>query len=63
MPAFMFEKISSPVQRGAQIATFKEPRGVIVQMLDRLAETRLRRQAKALSKGKNGLTGADTKPA
>lgn len=47
MPAFMFEKISPPAHEGnIPVVTIKEPRGVIVQMLDRLTESRLRREAR-----------------
>ena len=44
MPAFSFEKISPPVRRGpiAPIAN-KKQRGVIVQILDRLVEARVKR--------------------
>jgi hypothetical protein len=47
MPAFTFEKISPPAHRG-QIAPVgkKQPkrhRGVIVQMLDRFVEARVKR--------------------
>jgi hypothetical protein len=49
MPAFTFEKISSPLRRGAPpvAATAKKPRGAIVQILDRFAEARLKRQLRA----------------
>jgi len=50
MPAFSFEKISAPVRPNsnpsAQVETIereKKQRGVITQMLDRLAEARGRR--------------------
>ena len=46
MPAFTFEKISPPVHRGslAPIAQLpKRHRGVIVQMLDRFVEARIKR--------------------
>lgn len=47
MPAFMFEKISPPAHQGNMPAvTIKEPRGVIVQMIDRLTESRLQREAR-----------------
>jgi hypothetical protein len=46
MPAFTFEKISSPL-RGAPAASGKKPRGVIVQILDRFAEARLKRKLRA----------------
>jgi len=47
MPAFTFEKISPPTDRGpiAPVAN-KKQRGVIVQMLDRFAEARVRRALK-----------------
>lgn len=44
MPAFSFEKISPPDRRGPvpSIAQ-KKQRGVIIKMLDRLVEARVRR--------------------
>ena len=45
MPAFSFEKISSPAPRAPVTATSvvrKQP-GVIVQMLDRFVEARVKR--------------------
>ena len=52
MPAFTFEKISPPVEGGPipPIAN-KKQRGVMVQILDRLAEARVKRTAKAQKKG------------
>ena len=43
MPAFSFEKISPPVRRGPVPAIVKKQRGVIVQILDRLVEARVKR--------------------
>jgi hypothetical protein len=43
MPAFMFEKISPPVRRGPIPTIVKKQRGIIVQILDRLIEARIRR--------------------
>ena len=47
MPAFMFEKISPPVRRGPNPPVPKKQpkryRGVIVQMLDRFVEARVKR--------------------
>jgi hypothetical protein len=50
MPAFTFEKISPPAPRGplppveaASTTVVRRQRGVIVQMLDRLVEARVRR--------------------
>ena len=47
MPAFTFEKISPPADRGpvSPVAN-KKQRGVIVQMLDRFAEARVKRSLK-----------------
>ena len=44
MPAFTFEKISPPTDRGPipPVAN-KKQRGVIVQILDRFAEARVKR--------------------
>lgn len=43
----MFEKISPPAHQGnIPAVTIKEPRGVIVQMIDRLTESRLQREAR-----------------
>jgi len=43
MPAFMFEKISPPVPSGQQPSIPKKQRGVIHQILDRLADARAKR--------------------
>jgi hypothetical protein len=44
MPAFTFEKISPPVRRGpVPPVANKKQRGVIVQMLDRFVEARVKR--------------------
>lgn len=43
MPAFTFEKISPPVRRAPAATAPKKPRGVISQMIDRIAERRARR--------------------
>jgi hypothetical protein len=47
MPAFSFEKISPPVRRGPVPAIVKKKRGVIVQMLDRFVEARVKRTLRA----------------
>jgi len=51
MPAFTFEKISPPVHGGpiAPIAN-KKQRGVIVQLLDRFVEARVKRSLRAEEK-------------
>ncbi|MBR1191494.1 hypothetical protein JQ634_30175 [Bradyrhizobium sp. AUGA SZCCT0240] len=52
MPAFMFEKISPPVRRGpAPPVANKKQRGVIVQMLDRFALARVKREKQEEEKG------------
>ncbi len=43
MPVFTFEKISPPVRRGPIPPIVKKQRGVIVQILDRFVEARVRR--------------------
>jgi hypothetical protein len=45
MPVFTFEKISPPVRRSpaAETESEKKPRGVIIQLLDRIVEGRARR--------------------
>ncbi len=43
MPVFTFEKISPPVRRGPISPVVKKQRGVIVQILDRFVEARVKR--------------------
>jgi hypothetical protein len=43
MPSFTFEKISPPVRRGPIPSIEKKQRGVIVQILDRFVEARVKR--------------------
>jgi hypothetical protein len=43
MPVFTFEKISPPVRRGPLPPIAKKQRGVIVQILDRFVEARVKR--------------------
>ena len=43
MPAFTFEKISPPIRRGPLPPIAKKQRGVIVQILDRFVEARVKR--------------------
>jgi hypothetical protein len=43
MPVFTFEKISPPVRRGPLPPIVKKQRGVIVQILDRFVEARVKR--------------------
>jgi hypothetical protein len=52
MPVFTFEKISPPADRGPipPVAN-KKQRGVIVQMLDRFAEARIKRTQREDTKG------------
>jgi hypothetical protein len=44
MPSFTFEKISPPVRRGPIPPIVKKQRGVIVQILDRFVEARVKRR-------------------
>ena len=44
MPAFTFEKITPPVRRGPIAPIEKKQRGVIVQILDRFVEARVKRK-------------------
>jgi hypothetical protein len=44
MPAFSFEKISPPASRGPIAPIVVKKRGVIVQILDRFVEARVKRQ-------------------
>ena len=47
MPVFTFERISPPADRGPILPVAnKKQRGVIVQMLDRFAEARVKRTLK-----------------
>ena len=64
MPAFMFEKISPPIHGVVQAVAINEPRGVIVQMLDKLTANRLQREARAMQKARKevGFTEADITP-
>ena len=50
MPAFTFEKISPPVRRGPIPPIAKKQRGVIVQILDRFVEARVKRTLREATK-------------
>ena len=43
MPAFSFEKISPPIRRGPIPPIVKKQRGVIVQILGRFVDARVKR--------------------
>jgi len=66
MPAFTFEKISPPARSGplppvaaASTSVVRKQRSVIVQMLDRFVEARIRRTLR----DENGVTARrDPKP-
>jgi hypothetical protein len=47
MPAFSFEKILPPVRRGPIAPIEQKQRGLIVQILDRFVERRVKRRLKA----------------
>jgi hypothetical protein len=66
MPAFTFEKITPPARSGqvppvavASASVITKQRGVIVQMLDRFVEARVRR---TLREGKGVIISRETKP-
>ena len=48
MPAFTFEKISPPTKRGPIAPIVVKKRGIIVQVLDRLVEARVKRDEKGV---------------
>ncbi|MBN8967748.1 MAG: hypothetical protein J0G95_04715 [Rhizobiales bacterium] len=54
MATFSFERILPPGRKSAAIGTAR-PRGVIVQLLDRLTEARLQRQANELLKAEREI--------
>jgi hypothetical protein len=60
MPAFTFEKISPPENRGpiSPIAN-KKQRGVVVKILDRFVEARVKR---SLKKGKGVIASNPQRP-
>jgi hypothetical protein len=58
MPVFTFEKISPPVRRGPIAPIAKKQRGVIVQILDRFVEARVRRSHR---EEKGAIVGRKTK--
>lgn len=51
MPAFSFEKISPPVRRGPLPPIAKKQRGVIIQILGRFVEARVKRTRRDEEKG------------
>ena len=48
MPAFTFEKISPPASRGPIAPIVVKKRGIIVQVLDRFVEARVKRDEKGV---------------
>jgi hypothetical protein len=60
MPSFTFEKISPPVRRGPLPPIEKKQRGLIVQILDRFAEARVKR---AVRREKGAITRHQPKSA
>lgn len=58
MPAFTFEKISPSARRAQMGAAPKKPRGVIGQVIERIAERRARRALQD-----EHAMGRDEKPA
>jgi len=60
MPAFSFEKISPPIRRGPLPPIVKKQRGVIVQILGRFVEARVKRSKR---REKGVIARNDKKPA
>jgi hypothetical protein len=60
MPAFTFEKISPPIRRGPLPPIAKKQRGVIVKILDRFVEARVKRTSR---KDKGVIARRQKKPA
>jgi hypothetical protein len=60
MPAFSFEKISPPTRRGPIPPIVKKQRGVIVQILGRFVEARVKRSKR---REKGVIARNDKKPA
>ncbi len=65
MPAFTFEKISTVPVRPLAAMSATKPRGVIVQLLDKITDARLQRDANMLMRSERevGYTEADVTPA
>jgi hypothetical protein len=59
MPAFSFEKIPPPIRRGPIPSIARKQRGVIVQILDRFVEARVKR---ALNEEKGVIARNEKKP-
>ena len=64
MPAFTFEKISSAPVRPLGVMPATKPRGVIVQLLDKITESRLQRDAEMLMRSERhiGYSELDVTP-
>ncbi len=52
MPVFTFEKISPPMRRVSAPPAAEKPRSVIIQILDRFVEKRVKRKISADKAGK-----------
>jgi hypothetical protein len=59
MPAFTFEKISPPLRRGPVPTIAKKQKGLVVQILDRFVEARVKRR---LLEEKTAITRSEQKP-
>jgi len=53
MPAFTFEKISPPASRGPIAPIVVKKRGVIVQILNRFVEARVRKEKGVIFRAKS----------
>jgi len=65
MPAFTFEKIAPPARHSPQSPMPEKPRGLIVQILDRFVEARVKKslRKKSLSNERRAARRRKPKPA
>ncbi|TAK49096.1 MAG: hypothetical protein EPO23_06195 [Xanthobacteraceae bacterium] len=52
MPVFTFEKLSGPIRRAGGAIASGERRGMVGRLLDRFAESRLRRAERDINRAK-----------
>jgi hypothetical protein len=55
MPAFIFEKLSGPIRRVSGAVASAERRGALGRLLDRFAESRLRRSERDIDRAKRAV--------
>ena len=62
MPAFTFEKITPPAHHAPQSPTPEKPRGLIVQILDRFVEARVKKSLRKKSLSSERRAAGRRKP-